>query len=475
MWAAGEGGITKGPVDLSSARTVPSGSVGTGRAAKHDPRPGRNQLLLAFILLAGLAATLALNWPGQMSYDSVSQLAEARAGFYHSWHPPVMAWLMRQFDGLLPGTGLFILFNGALALFAFWSFAQPRRATALTLVLALLAMMTPQWLLYQGTVWKDVLFADAALAGFAALARAAGGNRLWCIPAIPLFALAMMARQNGLVIVPVAAMALGALLWRRTSPGRAAAGALLFLALTAGLAFAGEALLALHGDRGADAADEIRLAQSYDLAGMMKHDPAFRPARLEAQDAALAELLRTRGVALYTPVWSDPLVNDEAMHGAITDAPAGLVFAQWRDAVLRHPLLYLATRWPVFAWVVATPDLDACHALYTGVDGPPDLLRELGLKPVWRTQDELHNRYGLLLQGTPLFSHLAFGALALGLLAFLLWRRRDGDLAAAGLLAAALAFSASFFVVAIACDYRYLYFLDLAAMAGALAAAARKN
>jgi hypothetical protein len=49
------------------------------------------------------------------------------------------------------------------------------------------------------------------------------------------------------------------------------------------------------------------------------------------------------------------------------------------------------------------------------------------------------------------------------------------DLVAAGLVAAALAFAMSFFVVSIACDYRYLDFLDLAAMAGALAAAARKN
>jgi hypothetical protein len=103
------------------------------------------------------------------------------------------------------------------------------------------------------------------------------------------------------------------------------------------------------------------------------------------------------------------------------------------------------------------------------------VLAALGLARVWRPQDRLHNGYGLLLRGTPFFSHLLFGALALALLVFLLWRRRDMDLVAAGLLAAALAFAASFFVVSIACDYRYLIFLDLAAMAGGLAAAARKN
>ena len=36
----------------------------------------------------------------------------------------------------------------------------------------------------------------------------------------------------------------------------------------------------------------------------------------------------------------------------------------------------------------------------------------------------------------------------------------------AGLQAGALAFAGSFLVIALACDYRYLYFLDLAALFG---------
>lgn len=461
--------MTKGPADLLSARTP------QWRAAKRGMRPGRNQLPLCLIFAAGLGAMLVLNWPGQLSYDSVSQLAEARAGFYHSWHPPVMAWLMGLFDSLVTGTGLFILFNGLLALFAFWSFAQPARASGLTVVLALAAMLTPQWLLYQGIVWKDVLFADAALAGFAALALAVRGNALWYLPSILLLALAMMTRQNGLVIVPVAAAVLGLVLARRVTVRRAAGAATLFAVLVMGVAFGGEALLALRGDHGADAADEIRVAQSYDLAGMMRRDPAVRLTRLEAEDPELAQMLRRRGVALYTPTWVDPLMNDETLHGAITESGPGVIFAQWRETILGHPLTYLATRWAAWRWVVATPDLEACHALYTGVDGPPRLMTELGLKPEWRRQDQWHNDYGLWLRNTPVFSHLLFGALALVLMVFLLLRRRDTDLVAMGLLAAALAFAASFFVVSIACDYRYLYFLDMAAMAGAMAAAARKN
>ena len=47
-------------------------------------------------------------------------------------------------------------------------------------------------------------------------------------------------------------------------------------------------------------------------------------------------------------------------------------------------------------------------------------------------------------------------------------RGHGSDIAIAGLQVAALAFALSFFIVSIACDYRYLYFLDLAAMTGAL-------
>ncbi len=418
---------------------------------------------------------LALNWPGQMSYDSVMQLAEARAGFYHSWHPPVMAWLMGLFDRLLPGTGLFILFNSALCLFAFLTFAQPERATVWSIALALLAMLMPQWLLYQGTAWKDVLFADAALAGFAALGVAGKGRRPLgaTLLAALLLSLAAMTRQNGLVVLPIAALALAAIAARHVSRRQALGGAAIFLAMTLGIALGGNGLLLAQGDHGADAADEIRMAQSYDLAGMIKRDPSFRLTRLEGRNPALAQMLRGRGTTLYTPAWVDPLMNDEALHRAVSAAPQGLVFAQWRDAVLGHTGLYLATRWPVFAWVMATPDLAACHALFTGVDGPPDIMAGLGLKPSWRVQERLHNAYGRALLHSGIFSHLLFGALALVLLPVLLRRRAALDMAAAGLLTAALAFAASFFVVAIACDYRYLTFLDLAAMAGALAVAAR--
>src|ERR1700758_3062038 len=122
------------------------------------------------ILVLGFAVMLAMNAPGQLSYDSVAQLADGRAGFYNSWHPPVMAWLLGLFDRLVPGTLLVLIFPGLLLLSALLVLLCLKPRGWPSAALAILIVLTPQWLLYQGEIWKDMLFADAAIAGFAALA-----------------------------------------------------------------------------------------------------------------------------------------------------------------------------------------------------------------------------------------------------------------------------------------------------------------
>ena len=60
-------------------------------------------------MVAGFAAMLALNAPGQLgSRIPLAQLADGRAGHYNSWHPPLMACLLGLFDSLLPGTLLLL-------------------------------------------------------------------------------------------------------------------------------------------------------------------------------------------------------------------------------------------------------------------------------------------------------------------------------------------------------------------------------
>jgi len=82
--------------------------------------------------------------------------------------------------------------------------------------------------------------------------------------------------------------------------------------------------------------------------------------------------------------------------------------------------------------------------------------------------------YAHLFFATPVYSHILWGALALMLLVLLLRRGEPGDAAIAGLLVGALVFTVTFAAISIACDYRYLILLDLAAMTGALHWTAKK-
>jgi hypothetical protein len=164
---------------------------------------------------------------------------------------------------------------------------------------------------------------------------------------------------------------------------------------------------------------------------------------------------------------------------AALDGASAPIARQWRALVASRPDLYARVRLSAFGQLVATPDLMACRPLFVGVDGPPDMLKAAGLKPRIREKDAWMRRYGLAFVGGPVLSHLVYGALTVVLLGLMArdavrGRAEPEAPAVAGLLLASLVFAASFLVIGIACDYRYLYALDLAAMAGAVYQAARK-
>jgi hypothetical protein len=424
------------------------------------------------LLIGGFAAVFAANWPGQMSYDSVVQLADGRSGHYDSWHPVVMAWLLGLSDAVLPGPGLFMVFT-LLLLWGAWlvvlRIGRPGIGAALLLLLVLL---TPQLVLYQGEIWKDVLFANAAIASFAALAAAAAfwekhpARWAWLAISALLLSLATLARQNGILLVPVAAIALGIVAARkRAGHWRYGLG---LLAASLAIALIGNFALSFRSDGGQGASDQLHLALTYDLVGAAKLDPAIRYPVLETRAPRLNAAIRQGGVPLYSPHLVDTLEDSTTLTTEIYRAPKGAIFAAWRDLVFEHPKTYLEERWPVFHWVFAPPDIMVCHPDVVGVDGPKEELDALGLKPHIRPQDRLLYLYVARFFHTPVLSHLLFAMLAALTLVLLLRRGHAPDIVIAGLLAGALVFSVSFFVISIACDYRYLYFLDLAAMTGML-------
>jgi hypothetical protein len=446
-----------------------------GAGASIDPA----RLAVTAILSSAAVASLAIAWPGQFTWDSVMQLAEGRRGAYSGQHPPVMSWLLGLADALRPGAGLFtaldvmLVFGGLAALV--WT-ARPVSWVAAPVTLGIVAL--PQLAVYPAIVWKDVLYAGAGVAGFAALAAAATSwtskPRRWVAlsSALALLVLAALTRQNGAVALPFAAGALGYVAARAEGARRGAAWGVTFLIAAIALCAAINTGLATR-IRGAEGvAQQWEHLWTYDLAGAVAKDPGFRLDALHRHAPWLERLLRDDGAPAYTPSRIDPLADD--VLSAVDDHrdAAGPLAEQWRDLVLRHPLLYLRVRADDFRWLLLTPRPDQCVMVETGVDGDPADLAAAGLTERDTPRDNAVEAYAQGFVPTPAYSHAAYAVVAAALAIVLLRRRGPADIAVAAMLGAALVFAASFAVIGIACDYRYLYDLDLSAAAAALYAAA---
>jgi hypothetical protein len=436
-----------------------------------DRRVSQSKIWAAAALIAGWIATLGVSWPGQLSYDSILQLQDGRTGFYRSWHPPVMAWLLGLGDSALPGTGLFIVLDATLFFGALLSllWVRPRASWIAAAVAAGIAVL-PQAVLYQGIVWKDVLFADCAVAGFVCLALAetrwehARARMLFLVAAFMLLVVAALTRQTGMIVFVAGVIALGVIARKRTSAGTAMlyagaaslAGLVLFLAATVALD--------ARSDHGEGLTAQLKLLRLYDITGAVATEPSLPLEALKGNAPRLERLIRTEGVRLYTPQRSDPLVGSQALQNELAKTQPDLLARQWGDLIAHHPWLYIEARSAVFGWVFLTPDIALCRPVFVGVEGPAGEMADLGIVARRSARDLALERYARSFMGTPFFSHAFYGMLAFVALVLLLRRRGPGDRAMAAMLGAAFAFTASFFVISIACDYRYLYFLDVAAL-----------
>jgi hypothetical protein len=430
------------------------------------------------ILAVGFLVMLAGAMPGHISSDSLIQLSQAAHHVREpgrSFAPAVYGAVLGVFNDVFPGSGLYLTASGAL-LFASFAALRPLRPAMSWLgpVVALAVVSSPALVIYQGVVWKDVLFANLSVAGFVLLAGAAARwthpGRPWVTLAavVLLLALAAQVRQNGIIAAGAAALVMA---WTARGGGWRA-----MLGWSLGLLFAILATAFVLGvlsqpQKGVpDPATHIgiRLLQHYDIVGTSAHDRALRLDEVRAADPAAETAIRLRGAAVYSPERIDYLDLDPALGAALWRLPDQVVDAQWRDLITHHTGTYLSHRLDVFRQVFLTPMIDDCLPIFVGVDGPDPVLADLKMRRGVDGADQALYNYGSYFLDSPAFSHLSYAiaALACGLL--LLWRREPQDVAMAGMMFAALAFAASFFVISIACDYRYLYFLDLAALAGVL-------
>ena len=287
-------------------------------------------------------------------------------------------------------------------------------------------MASPIVLVYQGIVWKDVLFADAALAGFAALAWAGSAwrrpalRRGALVTAFVFFSLACLSRQNGAIIPCCGVAALFAISWNaerglgppRATVRRAALRALLAAALTALAVGAVDFGLALHSDGEPQASRQLERLEIYDLAGAVRADPTADLSILDRSNPALERFIRRQAAPGWQAAGADYLTNLPGT-GTMLMSAGDAVTEQWGALIAHRTTLYLRLRWKVFLAVLATPAADVCPMVMSGVDsGNPELLAGAGLRPRYDAMDQWDDEYQSTFMGTPVFSHLFYGALA---------------------------------------------------------------
>ncbi len=425
------------------------------------------------ILILGFLLVVAANMPGQLSNDSVRQLHEAHIHMRETWGPVVYASILSVFDQIIPGTGLYLVSSVFLFFATLWGILRSRdRVSWFAPAVALVLILSPSVMMYQGIVWKDVLFANLGVASFVLLAHIAkvwrADQKPWIAIAALVIALAVagQVRQNGLITAIVAAGVLGWTLrglgWRRAALwGLGLLTAVVLVSHILALACTPKTSLVQGIEN-----QGIRSLIQYDIVGMAAHDPAVKLEVISAQSPRVAQTIMTYGVPLYVPERIDYLQQNPRVGQALDGVPLRVVGLQWISLVRHHPMAYIHHRWDVFAAVFLTPHIDSCLPLYVGVDGPAENLADLKLTSGVDAVDQKLYNYGTRFLDTPAISHLAFAGLAIALIAGLLIRRSPQDIAMAGLLLSGLAFAGSFFLISIACDYRYLYFLDLATLAG---------
>ena len=437
------------------------------------------------VLAAGLLVMLGANLPGHLSYDSVAQLYEGHFHLRETWGPALYAWLLGLFDAVVPGTALYVTVSGLVLFASLASFSDLRPRTSWWAVaVAALAVLTPQMLIYQAIVWKDIAFANTALAGLVCLAHAGrlwpktGRRWLFLIAALLLLAVASQVRQNGIIVAFLGAIALG---WIAGSAAQATwlakwrKGLIWGVGGFLAVAVAGQTLTVLsvppHAPPEPGVKTGLRIVQNYDLIGAVALDPRYRLEIMGAADAVDTAMILRRAPLQYSGRRVDFIDRDQALSDALWKVPEAASGRQWFDLILKHPALYLKVRWEDFRWLVAPPVIDWCLPVYVGVDAPADKMDPLKLTHRYVQSDIMLSNYSSWFLDTPVYSHLFYAAISLVLAGLFLWRRQPADIALAALQLAGLAFMSSFFIISIACDYRYLYFTDLAALAGLIYAA----
>jgi hypothetical protein len=424
-----------------------------------------NRWMVAFALITLHAAlVLELNFPGHLSVDSMMHLYEWHTKEQVSFNPVFVTWWVGLTNFIWPEGGGAMLMALAMHCTAIgvlvWAIPNLSRWVLLLMVVW---SVWPVMVLYDGNVWKDVMFANAAILAASlayALYRFPRAKLLW-IFVLLLAPFLVLARQNGLAFAVFLAIALAYA--PLVQPMKWAAKSMaIFIAMVAFSAVVNVTVGAnlyrsAGGERGA--AVGLILLAVFDSAGILANDGKATlnlPELDAASNEAIARELRTS----YSPTRLDTLQfeavrNGVSVHRALSKGHF--------DLIKSYPLAWLQHRFDLFTHVLGLRNQHLCMPTFVGVT--PLSAERAAVMPLSEPRSPWIEPMGKFffdnLWGTPVFSGASYMGVVLVVGVLALAMRAHAPTQARVLLVllalGTLSFCFSFLLIGISCDFRYTY------------------
>jgi hypothetical protein len=414
------------------------------------------------IAAAGFGLTLLVFYPGVMTYDAKYVYLDIAKGFYGDWQSPVMTLLWKLIDPLAPGpASMFVLIAMLYWLgFGLLAVTLARRSIWSAIALLVLALSPPAFV-FVGTIWRDMLLANAWLLAAALAFAVADRDFKLRVPAqvlaLCLLALGVLLRPNALIAAPILA---AYILWPAQFSCKRAA----ILFVPAMIAFYLLIQIVYYGALGATRQHPLQTLLVFDLGGISHFTKENQFPGTWTEDDSQRIMNRCYKSSEWDIYWRfDPcrfVMNKLEQEQKLFGTPA--VTKAWLSAILNHPIAYLEHR-SAFFWHFLSADNLTMWTYNIEepdkpiLDGRPAIVAVMAIDAALKPTP-------LLRTGTWLLVCIAAGAVA--------WRRRDRPAGAFALAvgASGAVFALSYFAFGVASDFRYGYWAVLAGLSGAVAA-----
>lgn len=423
--------------------------------------------LWLWVAALGLLA-YASHYPGQISVDAIIQLQDGLEGIYDSNQPPAVSWLIHRL-GTAGFLALNLLLFGGAALLLVSRISQSvfAQAAAITFL-----FLFPVLFVYNGMIWKDVLFANAALLALLLLpSEDRKAHWLTLITSAIVLALAVSVRQQGLLVFGMALMYLivACAMFKKTF-GLKSLGiwVLTYVLAIGGLSYAVENSGDLSPSKALDG--PIYQLALFDLGGISAAQSSLDFPSLEATTTQElpVERMPTRERMLealsgYRADRQDYMGETIAKSGAWI--PLEPLKSDWKHAITQFPADYLSHRLQFLSWLYGMRDVQLCTPYHFGISSEPAaMVRQLGIQPgISARATTLQAISGKLLM---LYRPVIYLAISTVVLLLLAYRGFKQHIQMIVIQLSGLAYSASYLLVGIACDFRYTYFSTLVALFG---------